>query len=307
MNEWLRDLLFDPAPIVWVQRSIGLGRPEPFRVLGQLGTTWGVVLALGLALWLWGRRDAYALVGILILEAVLSLLLNQLFSVSRPSAPAVVKYEQVSIGSFPSGHVFLTTALWGLLYARRRVPGWLSGLVVLAVGVSRIYLGVHYLADVYGGALLGLLLVWAYRPLWSALENDLARWGSRVWAMLGLLMIGGAAAAVLLGVLGSNPFLWHSAGLVVGGVLALLLEFRFVRYAPAGDGAGPRAVMLALLGLVPLALVDRIAGETALWLGWVTIALGAIWALLIVPAWLSRPDGHAERMRSRPEGSNVPG
>ena len=68
--------------------------------------------------------------------------------------------------SFPSGHATLAAAFYGFLaYAivrdapargqRAGVAGALLMLVV-AIGLSRMYLGVHFLSDVLGGYLLGL-------------------------------------------------------------------------------------------------------------------------------------------------------
>lgn len=60
----------------------------------------------------------------------------------------------MSLPSVPSGHVNTATVLWGLLYARGKIPLWLAAVVVALVGLSRLYLGAHYLADVLGGAVL---------------------------------------------------------------------------------------------------------------------------------------------------------
>lgn len=288
----VEEVLFRPGPIIRVQNLFGQGHADVFRVLTQLGTTWGVVLVVGLALWLWGRRDAYAVVGIVVVQAVVSFGLNQLLGVSRPDAPGVIKYEEVQVGSFPSGHVFLVTVLWGLLHARRRIPGWLAALVVFVAAVSRIYLGVHYLADVVAGALGGVLLVWGYGPLWRWAEPRLARWPAGAWVALGGLAMGAVAVAFVLGFYGDNPFKWHTAGLVFAGTPALLLEQRYVRHEPAVDDVGTRVLrlVLALIILVPLAWVDRAGGESPYMLGAMLIALGAVWGWLLAPAWFVRVD-----------------
>jgi undecaprenyl-diphosphatase len=71
--------------------------------------------------------------------------------------------------SFPSGHAttaFAAAAAVGAFHPRLRVP--LFGLAVL-VGLSRVYLGVHYALDVVAGAALGIALglsvAWAVRRL----------------------------------------------------------------------------------------------------------------------------------------------
>lgn len=68
--------------------------------------------------------------------------------------------------SFPSGHALASTAIYGtiaLMVARRlrrRWARWLvvagTGLLLLVIGVTRLYLGAHYFTDVLAGWALGL-------------------------------------------------------------------------------------------------------------------------------------------------------
>ena len=79
------------------------------------------------------------------------------------SRPADIAYYLEESFSFPSGHSATAMTLYGFLIflflhesERLRGPVLLAGtLLILAIGFSRIYLGVHYLSDVLGGFLLG--------------------------------------------------------------------------------------------------------------------------------------------------------
>ena len=81
--------------------------------------------------------------------------------------PADVAYYQVEHYSFPSGHATTAMALFALLayfiYRHnknkpyRKLIVWLAALIIILVGFSRIYLGVHFLSDVLAGFILGLL------------------------------------------------------------------------------------------------------------------------------------------------------
>lgn len=83
--------------------------------------------------------------------------------------PADVAYYTEKNFSFPSGHATTSMALYGfcayLLYRLYRsslarfFTITIAVLLILSVGFSRIYLGVHYLSDVLAGFLLGLLWV----------------------------------------------------------------------------------------------------------------------------------------------------
>ena len=309
MPDFLDQLLFRPEPIIAVQRFFGVGHPLPFRVFSLLGTTWGVLLATGLALALWGRRTMYALAVVMLLEVGASVLLNLVFHVDRPGAPGIVKYEHVPVSSFPSGHVMVAAMLWGMLYALGRVRLWLAALLVALTALGRIYLGVHYVADVVGGALLGAALVWALAKSWPRLQERLARVPFGVYGVLAALAFLGALVA-LTGA-GSNAFRWGTLGVMAAAALALPLEYRYVGYEPGepGTGEGARRAALLLAGLLPLLVVDMATGQEALRIDAAVTALATLWALLALPALLARREAavsHPRREVSlRPLGTTL--
>ena len=95
---------------------------------------------------------------------------------SRPR-PDVAWYLEKSY-SFPSGHGVIAVAFYGFLayILWRLVKSWKAKagvliffiLFILAIGFSRIYLGVHFLSDVAGGYLLG--------ALWLILGIGIIKW-----------------------------------------------------------------------------------------------------------------------------------
>ena len=81
--------------------------------------------------------------------------------------------------SFPSGHSMISMAEWGLLiyfaykYIKNIKIKWcciiLMSLMILLMGASRIYLGVHYPSDVISGLLLGLAYIIIYTTIIDSL------------------------------------------------------------------------------------------------------------------------------------------
>jgi undecaprenyl-diphosphatase len=94
-------------------------------------------------------------------------LLKILIGRDRPGM-GIAYYVEQSL-SFPSGHAALSLALYGYAtYVLLQVCGtqktvWkflsyaIVSLGVLLIGLSRLYLGVHFLTDILGGYLIGLL------------------------------------------------------------------------------------------------------------------------------------------------------
>lgn len=105
----------------------------------------------------------------------------------RPNAAWVAKQDMPSSPSFPSGHALLSMTVYGTLalslaaeMERRKIKFWLIAgafLIVLLIGFSRMYLGVHYLSDVVGGLCAGLGCVLLFRWIelqWSAIAQPAA-------------------------------------------------------------------------------------------------------------------------------------
>ena len=114
-------------------------------------------------LWQRQRRNALILWGLLGGVSLFVQLGKRTFDRARPQQ--VAYYPEVGY-SFPSGHSAVAMTLYGLLayWAIRRLHtttarvlvGIGAACLILAVGFSRIYLGVHFLSDVLGGYLLGI-------------------------------------------------------------------------------------------------------------------------------------------------------
>jgi len=123
-----------------------------------------ILLPLSVAVIVFWRRgeqlEAITLLAAFGGSVAINALLKVIFARPRPTVfpPLTVETSY----SFPSGHTMSAVAFYGLLAVflwRRRRYGWalLSGLWPLAVGFSRIYLGVHYPSDALAALAVGLL------------------------------------------------------------------------------------------------------------------------------------------------------
>ncbi len=152
-------------------------RTEAMRVVTDLGSSWfAAIICGGILLWLvWQRRfsTAVAIGGVFVVAKLLETGLKLTFERARPS---VVPHLQDAGGySFPSGHTMAAVITYGLLAAvlvgrlsgrARYVPPIIASMIIVAVGFSRVYLGVHYFTDVLAGTLVaGACLIVAIAAL----------------------------------------------------------------------------------------------------------------------------------------------
>ena len=181
-----RDGAATPWDVVAAERSASSRSAVATRLalaLGWLGLVPVVAVWAGSAAVVLGRiagtrwRVVVLIVAVLAADVVVVAAVKRL--VDRPRPPRVGWLVAVSTPSFPSGHVTATAAAVGVLVLtvlagggsrRVRTVAVLGGAaIVVLMGWSRVYLGVHYLTDVLAGTALGVWLavsvVWSYAVL----------------------------------------------------------------------------------------------------------------------------------------------
>lgn len=134
---------------------------DVFVWLTRIGT-WGAVwllVALGLAV-IWRRGSIFIAVAVAdIVADSLAGLLKASTGIERPPLRYAHPKALVSLpggSSFPSGHTATSFACATVLsfFVPRAAPAFY--VLALAIGFSRIYVGVHWPLDVAGGAILGV-------------------------------------------------------------------------------------------------------------------------------------------------------
>ena len=184
LHRWLQT--FNAPAIEYFMRAVSVFGEEEFYALLMLGVIFGV-----------DRRKGFLLTQVLLWASLTTALLKHAFALPRPVdvdtlvkditgerncpspfvargasgffdllPPDVVAYfraqPHISYG-FPSGHCSSSVATCGsaAILFRRSWLIWATTAMIILMPISRMYLGRHFLADVLGGLVLGLLFILA--------------------------------------------------------------------------------------------------------------------------------------------------
>jgi len=152
---------------VWLHRHAAPTLTEAMKFISLLAS-WPVVMGICLLMVLYfARKRSRDRLLALMLTIPVGMLVNGMlkhaFHRSRPAWDNPIL--MIASFSFPSAHTMAATLLYGLLaaFVVRKVQAWrwrvltvlAAGLLVVLIGFSRLYLGVHYLSDVLAGMAAG--------------------------------------------------------------------------------------------------------------------------------------------------------
>lgn len=155
-----------------------------FGYFTELGDKIGIgSVALVSILWLWIQKKDYTGMATIALAVGLGNEVNKVLKdwVGRPR-PELEHLDKVSSYSFPSGHAMVGSILYMLIayflvkYIPSKSGKWwaviLCAIMILLLGLSRIFLHVHYPSDIIAGYAFGF--IWAF--LWMLIYESVKNW-----------------------------------------------------------------------------------------------------------------------------------
>ena len=162
------------------------GLTSYFRFVTEVGDLYGYLIVLGISFFIslvvfksWKYVAQITFVGII--SAVSNLVLKRFVDRARPEIEHLVSVETLS---YPSGHAMSAMAFYGFLiylFSRFNINKYLKIgvimvliLLIFSIGISRIYLGVHFPSDIAGGFIAGFIWVIFCIMLFNLI--DVYRW-----------------------------------------------------------------------------------------------------------------------------------
>ena len=127
------------------------------------GAIFLIVLTITLFILIKNKKIGLSIFSNLVIITILNQLLKRILQRPRPTEYRIIEETGYS---FPSGHSMISMAFYGYLiyliykYVKNKYIKWISivllSILICSIGVSRIYLGVHYTSDVLGGFFISI-------------------------------------------------------------------------------------------------------------------------------------------------------
>jgi len=258
----LEELLLGPRLIEILQSLYAPQLNWVFLAVSFLGSDTALAGLSAVVYWCIDKRRGKFVTYVLFLGAYLNFFMKILVPWPRPPVNLRLTDKNVTSYGFPSGHTQDSTTFWTWISLdfRKRVLAILGTAIVTAVGISRIYLGVHYPAQVIGGLVVGLAV-----PLTGLMivRHVLPR--TRKMRVMPQVLFAVAALfplvlAVVLGAVGdTNP--GRIGGYLFGFWVGSSTEARYVRFT--NEISRTRRVIRVVIGGAITGLIVLVLGEFA--------------------------------------------
>lgn len=127
------------------------------------GAIFIIILTVVLFVLIKNKKIGISIISNLVIITAINQILKRIVQRPRPTEYRIIEETEYS---FPSGHSMVSMAFYGYLiyliykYVKNKYLKWISiillSILICSIGISRIYLGVHYTSDVLGGFFISI-------------------------------------------------------------------------------------------------------------------------------------------------------
>ncbi|HDQ72976.1 MAG TPA: phosphatase PAP2 family protein [Chloroflexi bacterium] len=263
-----------------------------FKAITFLGDQEFLLILMPLIFWNVKFRTGIRFAVTFLLAVYVNVLLKEIFAHPRPfDLTSGINLIEIEGYGLPSGHAQSAVIVWGMIASEVREKwAWVGAVALMVlIGFSRIYLGVHFPTDVLGGWLIGAFLLLLYLRFSPAAEAWLLE---QRWQVRFALIIGVSSVLLLLRIVPDTVLaLATLAGIGLGGLLLDQLRIRFTADGSIWQRAARFFLGIAGLLILYAGLKQLFPGEGEsfyLLMRFVRYLLIGLWVSWIAPYFFDR-------------------
>lgn len=223
-----------------------------FTGLSFLGSEEFFLLLFPILYWVVDKRFTLRFALLFLLSTGFNDLLKLAFAQPRPDPTRVLVLATEPTNGLPSGHAQSAVTTWGYIayLSSQRWVQLLMVVLILGISLSRLYLGVHFIGDIVGGWLIGMLLIFGF----IRMTPLVATWSQQQSA--GMLVAFVTLLPLLLLVLPETETIPRAIGAATGALWGCVADYRRLRFQERGATYVQYGMRL-LIGLVVMLLIWR--------------------------------------------------
>lgn len=167
--------------IEWIQSFSTPALDRFFIGVTMLGEEYFYIVLLSFFYWCINKEVVKYLVFVLTFSSVINGALKEIINSPRPFETLDIRALRVETAhgsSFPSGHTQTVAAFYSAVAIRLRSKfvGFISGILMVLVAISRVYLGVHWPKDVLVAIVLGCFVAWLVHKIFELEKKRGSTW-----------------------------------------------------------------------------------------------------------------------------------
>lgn len=236
---------------------------EYSTMLGEEGI---YILIIAVFFWAISKKKGFIMASTLLVSLYFNTFLKMIFHTPRPfeAIPDLQgkRLETATGYAFPSGHTQGASSFYAtLIYLfKNKILRVFCILAIFLVGISRLYLGVHWPVDVIGGWILGIGVAWYI----ASKVNDLWDNSEELKRFLYIFMIISTVITIVMIILEFVSFkgtvkiddYFKGAGMVMGCFAGFVLESGFLKFDPKA-GSKAKKVLRVITGLMGVIILQN--------------------------------------------------